>query len=323
MPSYIFGPVPSRRLGLSLGIDLVPFKTCTLDCIYCELGKTATPVSRRAEYVPFTELEVEIREFFNHDPTAKKIDFITLSGSGEPTLNTALPQVIKLLRQLSKTPIALLTNGTLFSRPEVRYEVLGVDLILPSLDVVSEELFATLNRPAAGLKSQEIIAGLVALRREYSGKIWLEILICAGINDTRQEIERLIQAAAKIQPDKIQLNTVVRPGALPEAKAVTETYLQQLLPRFNPPAEIIAPFNKNSTNPTSIEKTIEAILATLKRRPCTTDDLKNVLGLKKAEVIKILDLLLEKDEIKTLEHAGKHYFQTREKNFNNESETAP
>jgi len=316
MPSYIFGPVPSRRLGLSLGIDLVPFKTCTLDCIYCELGKTATPVSRRAEYVPFTELEFEIREFFNNDPTAKEIDFITLSGSGEPTLNTALPRVIKLLRQLSKTPIALLTNGTLFSRSEVRQEVLDVDLILPSLDAVSEDLFAALNRPAAGLKSREIIDGLVALSREYSGKIWLEILICAGINDTPTEIEQLIQAAAAIQPDKIQLNTVVRPGALPEAKAVTETFLKLLLPRFKPAAEIIAPFNNHGTNRAAIEKTKETILATLKRRPCTVEDLQNALGLKKVEVIKILDLLLEKDEIKTQEHGGKHYFQTLD-DFNN------
>ncbi len=316
MSSYIFGPVPSRRLGLSLGIDLVPFKTCTLDCIYCELGKTATPVNQRAEYVPFAKLETEIKEFFKHNPNAQNIDFITLSGSGEPTLNTALPQIIKLLRQLSKTPIALLTNGTLFSQPEVRAEVLDVDLILPSLDVVSEELFATLNRPATGLKSREIIDGLKALRREYSGKIWLEILICAGVNDTPTEIELLIQAAAAIQPDKIQLNTVVRPGALAEAKAVTETFLKQLLPRFNPTAEIIAPFNKTITNHSAIEKTTEAILATLKRRPCTADDLKNALGLKKAEVIKILDLLLEKDEIKAQEHGGKHYFQTLD-DFNN------
>ncbi len=310
MPSHIFGPVPSRRLGLSLGIDLVPFKTCTLDCIYCELGKTATPVSRRAEYVPVTELEAEIKEFFADNPAAGKIDFITLSGSGEPTLNTALPRVIKLLRRLSETPIALLTNGTLFSRPEVRREVLDIDLILPSLDVVSEEIFTLLNRPAAGLKSQEIIAGLSALRREYPGKIWLEILFCAGINDSPAEIERLIQAAGAIQPDKIQLNTVVRPGVLSQARAVSDSFLKSLLPGFGPAAEIIAPFKRNAAADNSLEKTRETILATLKRRPCTADDLKNALGLKKAEVIKILDLLLEKDEIKAQEHTGKRYYQT-------------
>ena len=310
MPSYIFGPVPSRRLGLSLGIDLVPFKTCTLDCIYCELGKTATPLSRRAEYVPFAELEVEIKEFFDNSPGAKKIDFITLSGSGEPTLNTALPRVIKLLHQLTKTPIALLTNGTLFCQPDVRQEVLDVDLILPSLDVVSEEIFTILNRPAAGLKSQKIIDGLSDLRREYPGKIWLEILFCAGINDNRDEIERLIKATGEIKPDKIQLNTVVRPGALAQAQAVSDSFLKSLLSRFGPAAEIIAPFNSSVSDNSSIEKIKETILATLKRRPCTADDLKNSLGLKKAEIIKILDLLLEKEEITTQEHAGKHYFQT-------------
>ncbi len=310
MPSYIFGPVPSRRLGLSLGIDLVPFKTCTLDCIYCELGKTATPVSRRAEYVPFAELEVEIKEFFDNNQSAEKIDFITLSGSGEPTLNTALPQVIKLLHQLTKTPIALLTNGTLFSRPDVRQEVQNIDLILPSLDAVSEEILTLLNRPAAGLKSQEIIDGLIDLRREYPGKIWLEILFCAGINDSSEEIERLIQTALQIQPDKIQLNTVVRPGVLAQAQSVSDSFLKSLLPRFGPTAEIIAPFNRNAADSNSIEKIKESILATLKRRPCTADDLKNSLGLKKAEIIKILDLLLEKGEIKAQEHAGNHYYQT-------------
>jgi len=310
MPSHIFGPVPSRRLGLSLGIDLVPFKTCSLDCIYCELGKTAVPVSKRDEYVAFAELDREIRDFFADGKAVPKIDFITLSGSGEPTLNTALPRVIKLLRELTATPIALLTNGTLFTDTAVRREVMDLDLILPSLDVVSAELFKTLNRPAAGLNSREIISGLKALRREYSGQIWLEILFCQGINDSPKEIEELIKAAAAIRPDRIQLNTVVRPGVLAQARAVTKSFLTELLPCFSPNAEIIAPFNHENKNDQGPTKTTEAILATLKRRPCTTDDLKNALGLKKAEVIKFIDLLLEKDQIKAREHGGERYFQT-------------
>ncbi len=312
MASHIFGPVPSRRLGLSLGIDLVPFKTCTLDCIYCELGKTASPVNQRAEYVTFAELEQEINSFFAADSAARKIDYITLSGSGEPTLNTALPQVIEQLRRLTKTPIALLTNGTLFSDPAVRREVLDLDLILPSLDVVSEELFHTLNRPAAGLSSHQIISGLKALRREYSGQIWLEILLCQGINDNEEEIERLVQAAAAIRPDRVQLNTVVRPGALAQAQAVTQDFLKELRPRFGAGAEIIAPFKQSRQNDSAIEKTTETILATLKRRPCTAEDLKNALGLKPVEVVKILDLLLDKGEIKSLEHSGERYFQTND-----------
>ncbi|HIE07328.1 MAG TPA: radical SAM protein [Desulfarculaceae bacterium] len=308
--THIFGPVPSRRLGLSLGIDLVPFKTCTLDCIYCELGKTATPVTERAEYVSYRQLKSEIETFFSLED--RKLDYITLSGSGEPTLNVALPRVIKLLRKLSKTPIALLTNGTLFSDLKVRREALTVDVILPSLDVVSEELFRTLNRPAPGLDIKEIIAGLIALRREYQGQIWLEILFCRGLNDTPKEINRLAKAVAAIKPDKIQLNTVVRPGAMVEAVAVEQAFLKEVLPRFGPQAEIIAPFARDSDYGSTIGKAEETILATLKRRPCTKNDLEQALGLKTVEVIKILDLMLEKGKIKALEHSGKRYFQTIE-----------
>lgn len=306
--THIFGPVPSRRLGLSLGIDLVPFKTCTLDCIYCELGKTATPVTERAEYVPYLQLKNEIETFFSAED--RKLDYITLSGSGEPTLNKALPRVIKLLRKLSKTPIALLTNGTLFNDPEVRREAAAVDVILPSLDVVSKDLFTAVNRPSPGLDIKEIIAGLIALRNEYRGQIWLEILFCRGLNDSPQEINRLVEAVTAIKPDKIQLNTVVRPGAMAEAVTVEQTFLKKILPQFGSRAEIIAPFAKNTDMGSVIEKISENILATLKRRPCTADDLKNSLGLKIVEVIKILDLLLEKGEIKALEHSGERYFQT-------------
>ena len=306
--THIFGPVPSRRLGLSLGIDLVPFKTCTLDCIYCELGKTATPVTERAEYVPYLQLKSEIATFFSSED--RKLDYITLSGSGEPTLNKALPHVIKLLRTLTKTPIALLTNGTLFSNPEVRREAVAVDVILPSLDVVSKDLFTTLNRPAPGLDIKEIIAGLIALRHEYRGRIWLEILFCRGLNDSPQEINRLVEAVAAIKPDKIQLNTVVRPGALAEAVAVEQAFLKKILPQFGARAEIIAPFAKDSDYGSTIGKAEKTILATLKRRPCTKSDLEQALGLKAVEVIKILDLMLEKGQIKALEHSGERYFQT-------------
>ncbi|MCK5916684.1 MAG: radical SAM protein, partial [Deltaproteobacteria bacterium] len=220
------------------------------------------------------------------------------------------PRVIKLLRKLSKTPIALLTNGTLFNDPEVRHEAAAVDVILPSLDVVSKDLFSAVNRPAPGLDIKEIIAGLIALRNEYQGHIWLEILFCRGLNDSPQEIKRLVEAVAAIKPDKIQLNTVVRPGAMAEAVTVEQTFLKKILPQFGPRAEIIAPFAKNTDMGSVIEKISENILATLKRRPCTADDLKNSLGLKIVEVIKILDLLLEKGEIKALEHSGERYFQT-------------
>lgn len=307
--THIFGPVPSRRLGLSLGIDLIPFKTCTLDCIYCELGKTATPVTERAEYVPYKQLKKEINTFFASQKPIE-LDNITLSGSGEPTLNSAMPRIIKLLREKSQTPIALLTNGTLFTDPDVRREACAVDLILPSLDVVSENLFMALNRPAPGLNAEAIIAGLIALRQKFPGKIWLEILFCQGFNDSPEEVDKLVRAVELIQPDKVQLNTVVRPGALAKAKTVTPTFLQAVLPRFGKQAEIIAPFARDSKSCNAIEKIETTILATLKRRPCSKQDLEQALGLKAVEVIKIVDLLLADGKIKVLEHGGERYFQT-------------
>ena len=303
----IFGPVPSRRLGLSLGIDLVPLKTCTQDCIHCELGRTATAVAERREYVPFARLEQEIRAFFETHPEPG-LDYVTLSGSGEPTLNRALPRVVELLRELTPTPIALLTNSTLFADPGVRAEVSGIDLILPSLDAVSEDIFQVLNRPAPGFTAAGLIAGLVALRREFPGAIWLEILFCRGLNDHPAEVERLVRAAARIAPERIQLNTVARPGALESAVAVENEFLAAIRPRFRPAAEIIAPFRAGPRAGGGLEETRKAMLATLRRRPCTAADLEKALSLKGVEVIKMLDLLREKGEITARPHQGELYY---------------
>ena len=308
----IFGPVPSRRLGLSLGLDLVPFKTCTLDCIYCELGRTATPVAERREYLPFSRIEEEIRNFFENPSEHPELDFVTLSGSGEPTLNRALPRVVELVRELTSTPIALLTNGTLFSDPAVRREVAGIDLILPSLDTVSEDIFQALNRPAPGLSAAGLVEGLVQLREEFRGEIWLEILFCRGLNDHPAEIARLVSACKRIEPDRIQLNTVARPGALPSAVAVSPAALEKIRAEFGDRAEIIASFKSTAAPPSALSENLAAVLATLKRRPCTAGDLEKALGMKKAETIKILDLLREKGEITAREHAGRTFYQAAE-----------
>ena len=310
----VFGPVPSRRLGLSLGIDLVPLKTCSLDCIYCELGRTAAPVADRAEYIPWQKIAAEIRSCFRpQDGTSPpQPDFITLSGSGEPTLNLALPRVVAELKTLSPAPLALLTNGTLFSDPEVRSEVADIDVILPSLDTVSEDIFRALNRPAPGLTAAGLVRGLVELRREFNGEIWLEILFCHGLNDHPAEIERLAAACREIRPDRIQLNTVVRPGTLSSARPVSFGFLETIRPTFGKHAEIIVSFASASTDTTPVEKRLETILATLKRRPCTATDLEKALGLKPAETIKMLDLLREKGEIESRTHEGREYFTVPE-----------
>ena len=211
---YIYGPVNSRRLGLSLGLSLTPHKTCNLDCLYCQLGKTKEPASLRKEYVRIEDIFDEFKSWIQENPVdAKKLKFITISGSGEPTLNIKIGELIGRIRKISTYSIAVITNATLLSSPEVRRSLLGVDLIVPSLDAVSQEIFAKVNRPHKDVKIDEIINGLVALRKEFSGRIWLEVMLVKGVNDDLRQIKRLKEVLEKINPDKIQLNSPVRTTA--------------------------------------------------------------------------------------------------------------
>lgn len=211
---YIYGPVNSRRLGLSLGLSLTPHKTCNLDCLYCQLGKTKEQASLRKEYVRIEDILDELKSWIQENPAeAKQLRFITISGSGEPTLNIKIGELIAQIRKLANYSIAVITNATLLSSPEVRSSLLGADLIVPSLDAVSQEIFAKVNRPHKDVKIDEIINGLVALRKEFSGKIWLEVMLVKGVNDDLRQINKLKEIAEKIKPDKIQLNSPVRTTA--------------------------------------------------------------------------------------------------------------
>ena len=210
-PKYIFGPVPSRRLGRSLGVDLVPYKTCTFDCIYCDLGRTTRKTVSRQSYVSPEEIQGELE--LTLSVLEKKPDYITLSGSGEPTLNTNIGEIIRRIKEITSTPVAVLTNGSLLSSNEVRRDLSEADVVLPSLDAITPALFEYINRPHPSLKIEEIISGLIQFRKQYRGQIWLEVVFCRGVNDDKEEIEKLKGVIERIQPDRIQLNTPVRPPA--------------------------------------------------------------------------------------------------------------
>ena len=168
---YIFGPVPSRRLGRSLGIDLIPYKTCTFDCIYCDLGRTTHKTTSRQSYVVSEEIQKELE--LSLSVLDKKPDYITLSGSGEPTLNTNIGEIIRKIKEITSTPVAVLTNGSLLSMDEVREDLSEADAVLPSLDAITPALFEYINRPHASLRIEEIISGLIQFRNQYRGQIWL------------------------------------------------------------------------------------------------------------------------------------------------------
>lgn len=207
---YLFGPVNSRRLGRSAGINLVPFKFCSFDCVYCECGSTTVFTDDVLEYVPYDEVVYEIEQFLSGKP---EFDCFTFSGSGEPTLNSRIGDIIdyiKAKKLLSETVV--LTNSLTMTRPEVRRRLLNADIVIPTLNAVSEDVFTKIMRPCIPVKPSQIIEGLVEFRKEYSGRIYLEVFIVPGINDREDELIKIRDASKLILPDEVHINHLDRPG---------------------------------------------------------------------------------------------------------------
>ncbi|MFH1655103.1 MAG: radical SAM protein [Candidatus Omnitrophota bacterium] len=216
---YIFGPVKSRRLGLSLGVNIIPHKTCCFDCIYCQLGPTTNKTTERKGYLDTGELSCELKSFLqNVDPKTTKINFITFSGTGEPTLNSKIGELISETKKIVSIPIAVITNSSLLFKDDVRRSLLQADVILPTLSFPDNETFFAINKPAPALNSADIAKGLIALRNEFKGKIWLEIMLVRGINDNPKKLEKLKEIVDLIKPDKIHLNMPIR---LPKGSKIT------------------------------------------------------------------------------------------------------
>jgi wyosine [tRNA(Phe)-imidazoG37] synthetase (radical SAM superfamily) len=278
-----------------LGVDLVPYKTCTFDCIYCDLGRTTHKTIDREPYVKPDKIRRELELAL---PTlSKKPDYITLSGSGEPTLNQTIGEIIRNIKELTSIPLAVLTNGSLLSLEEVRKDLVEADVVLPSLDAVSEVTFQCLNRPHPSLKIDEIISGLIQFRQQYRRQVWLEVVFCRGLNDDRKEIERLKGVIERIQPNRVQLNTPVRPPAEEFAYPLTTSQLEEIRKKLGDKAEIISEFAAPMGEEFNSVKDTE-ILDLIKRRPCTTEDISKALGLRIDEVVKHLDHLTKAGTIR-------------------------
>ena len=242
---HVYGPVPSRRLGYSLGVDILPFKICSLDCIYCQLGRTKRKTIQRKKYFDFDVILSQIKTVID---SGQKIDTITFSGSGEPTLNVFIGELIKGIKKNTSIPVAVLTNSTLLIHKSVRNALSKADLVIPSLDAATQDIFVRMNRPHKSIKIQQIIEGIKKFRQEFSGKIWLEILFVKGVNDSLAHLKKLKAAISEINPDKIQLNTVVRPPAEKSSLPVTPQELANFRKFFGTKAEVIAEFKKKTRN---------------------------------------------------------------------------
>jgi len=305
---YLFGPVPSRRLGISLGVDLVPMKTCTLNCIYCECGKTSHLTLERKEYVSFEAVKKELTHYLAHHA---RPDYITFSGSGEPTLNSRIGDVIRfLIDRVPDVPVAVLTNSTLISQKQVRSDIKNAEVVIPSLDAATEKIFNKINRPSPHVHVDKIIDGLIRFRKEYDGAIWLEVFIIPGMNDTTAELNALKLVIGKIKPDQVHLNTLDRPGSVSTLRAATREELEHVLDVFKMDnATIVADPPEHKVLFSYRKDTAGAILGTIARRPCTSKDLSEILGLQVEEVDTYLKSLETDKKIKIVKQKRGLFYQ--------------
>jgi len=290
---YIFGPVFSRRLGLSLGVDLVPYKVCSMDCLYCEVGPTTEKTLVRAEYVPYQGVVRELKEYLSHEP---EIDYITFSGYGEPTLFSRLGELVNFLKDNYPYKLALLTNASLLHRDELLKEVERVELVLPSLDAGSEELFRKLNRPAEGLSLEKVVEGIGRLLKETPCEVWVETLFVKGVNDSREEVERIGDLIHKLKPHKWQLNTVVRPPAY-GVEGLTYGELEEIARLVGYPRTEVVARAPSRCSKVPVSQLKEEIYELVLRRPCPVEEIADALGVSRKEVEKAVEELKEEGKV--------------------------
>jgi len=301
---YIFGPVFSRRLGFSLGVDLVPYKVCSMDCLYCEVGATTEKTLERAEYVPLDGVKRELSYFLSSSPEG---DYITFSGYGEPTLFSRLGELVSWLKEnYPNYKLALLTNSSLLERDDVLNDVRGIDVVLPSLDAVSQPVFEKLNRPVPGLKVETIVRGIERLLKETDCKVWVETLFVKGINTSEEEIEKLGQVIHTLSPHKWQLNTVARPPAY-GVEGVSFEELRQIAERVGYPATEIVARSKARKRKFPFSQLKEEVYRIVVRRPCPVEEIADALGVLAEEVDKAVEDLKREGKVEEVVYGGEPY----------------
>jgi wyosine [tRNA(Phe)-imidazoG37] synthetase (radical SAM superfamily) len=304
---HVYGPVPSRRLGRSLGVDLVPFKTCTYDCIYCQLGGTTDLTTARREYVPVDQILVQLEEKLRVGPAP---DYVSLAGSGEPTLHARIGELIAGIKRLTPVPVAILTNGSLLGARDIQDALLEADLVLPSLDAGDADLFRLVNRPHAQIEFAAMVDGLVAFRERFAKPVWLEVMLLAGITGIRFEVEKIAALARRIRPDRVQVNTITRPPCEEFAYPVPPESMASFARLFGRGTGVVSEHRTRRAPLPPGAVTDGDILALLSRRPCTAWGISEGLGLHLGEVTKRLDVLTDRRAVASVRKDGAVFFET-------------
>ena len=303
---HIFGPVASRRLGRSLGIDLLPFKTCTLDCVYCECGRTTELTKQRRDFFPPEEVLSELKDW---KEAGNEADIVTLAGSGEPLLALSLEKIIKGIKEITGLPCCLITNGTLFMDPSARRAAMNADIVMPNLDAADEATFKKINRPVEDLSFAEYLEGLQLFCQEYrgKGKIYLEIFLVPGINDNEDQIKALSLLSRSLHVDSVQLNTAVRPPADKDVMPIPREEMEKWARYFIPKAEVIASYHSAPLKETK-NVNEEELLEALRHRIMSLEDLVEAKGYPLKETEALLKILLKKGLIRSRTQDGKDFY---------------
>lgn len=300
---HLFGPVPSRRFGRSLGVDLVPYKTCSFDCIFCQLGRTTDKTTHRREYVPTDAVIEELAQWIKSGGEA---DYITLSGSGEPTLHSAFGRIIDYVHEATAAPMVLLTNGAMLSDPDVRAQAAKADIVKLSLSAWNDHSLQDVNRPHPDITFEKLVDGQRRFRDAFRGELWMEVFLVWGTNSSEKDVLEIAALAETIGPDRIQLNTSVRPPCEDFAYAVPRDQMQRLASMFTPAAEVIAEYSSKLSAEIQADET--AIHNMLQRRPCTLDHICRVFGLHRNEALKYIGKLLRTGRVRRNRQGDADYY---------------
>ena len=272
---YIFGPVPSRRLGQSLGIDTIPLKTCNWNCVYCQLGRTMPVTNERREYIPAEDILLEAEQFFRSHSN-DEFDWVTFVGSGEPTLHNRIGWLIRKLKSLTDKPVAVITNGSLLYLPQVREKLMIADAILPTLDAGTAKLYRQINRPHPEITFERLVNGLTAFRAAYHGKLWIEVMLVRGLNDSLQALTDLARVLEEIKPDAIHINLPTRPPVETWVQETDAEGLMRALSIFGSVAEVVHPA-QSSFDFSGCEDITDAVLQIITRHPIRQEELEESL----------------------------------------------
>jgi len=305
---YMFGPVSSRRLGQSLGVDLLPPKSCSWNCVYCQLGKTRKFVTERQEFFPREDILEEIRQAIAAN---KELDWITFVGFGETMLYKGIGWLIGEVKKLTTTPVAVITNGSLLYLPEVREELFMADAVLPSLNAGSEALHKQIDRPAAGLTFRQHVEGLAAFRREYKGRLWIEVMLLGGINDSDEALHELAAVIKEINPDMVHLVLPTRPAPEQEVRLPSEERIEEVIAILSTVAPVVHPV-KGTMELRNAPDMLQAVTAIVSRHPVQQRELQKAIADcfpgENDKISAVMQDMLATGRFKLVEHEGEPYW---------------